>query len=152
MRFVAFIALILSSVAFAGEYAPRKLSMSFFGDGLNRIHYRCEVAKDLVMVHLENLGATNIKLNCAGGLEDWGPSRMLTPMHISAKFDVPVATSNDAVETVVIKSQSFNEDCFLNTQFLNQALPLFPAAKVVKKQASCMNNYSRWSYTVELSK
>lgn len=154
MRSLILLSLFVCSHAFAGEYVAKKLDFTFLGDDMgNRIYYRCEVVKSLVAKHLESLGAISTNVKCFGGLEDYARMPQWAPITVTAFFEVPVPAENSAREVLVLKPQNLAfEDCFLNTKFLKTAIPFFPGVKVLKKSTSCLNNYSRWSYTVEIAK
>lgn len=153
MRLFVLLSLLVSTAAFASEYTASSLKFSFFGDNMgNRIYMRCESAKKIVEARLTDLGAQNISVKCAGGLENWSTSTVLIPVNLSAKFDVPAVQENPTVKTVVITAGNVaHQDCHFNTQFVKKALPLFPATKVTKSRASCSTNETRWSYTVEVA-
>lgn len=152
MRLFVLLALVTSSV-FASEYQATKLKFSFYGDNFgNRIYMRCESAKKIVESRLADLGAQNVEVKCAGGLENWGTSTVLIPVNLSASFDVPAVQENPTVRNVEITAgRVAHQDCHFNTQFMKKALPLFPTVKVLKKRASCSTNESRWSYSVEVA-
>lgn len=154
MRALILLAFLVSSHVFAGEYVPKKLQFNFLGDDMgNRIYYRCEVVKTLVANHLESLGAISTNVKCYGGLEDYARMPQWSPITVTAHFEVPLPAENSVHEVVVLKTKGVAfEDCFLNTSFLKTAIPLFPGVKVLKKSTSCLSNYSRWSYTVEIAK
>lgn len=153
MRLIVLLSLLVSATAFASEYTASSLKFSFFGDNMgNRIYMRCDSAKKIVEARLADLGAQNVTVKCAGGLETWSTSTVLIPVNLSAKFDVPAVQENPTVKTVVITAgRAAHEDCHFNTQFMKKALPLFPASKVVKSRNTCSTNESRWSYTVEVA-
>lgn len=154
MRILALLILALAPHAFAGEFIQKKMTVEFFGDNSgNRIHYRCDVAQQILESQLTKLGAQSIETKCSGGLERWGYSPYWAPMTVKATFEVQVPESHSAKEVVVLNSgKRMHEDCFLSVAMVEEALPLIPGVKVLKKKNSCLNNESRWSYTVEVSK
>jgi hypothetical protein len=150
MRFVTAIALLVSvSSAFAGEYVSRR--MSFYqmpGTPGNVTFYNCDSARSMAEKHLKDLGAVNTQVRCTGGLDRWD-WRWNMPVSITASFDAPVPVGNDGVMMVKLAGR---DACDLNSQFLDQAIKLFPGATLVSRRVSCWNGRSdRWEYTVQLT-
>lgn len=147
MKLIALLAVVMTSSAFAGEYVSRKLNFSpRTHTGGNQYYYNCDFVEDRTETLLEQLGASNVRSRCTGGLN----SGMGMPAFARITFDAPVASENGVTETVVIKGW---ESCELNSEFLNKAIPLLPAVKLVSKRANCNGGRTaRWTYTVEITK
>ncbi len=150
MKFMTMIALLFAvSSAFASEYVTRKLSWSpMTNSGWTTTYYSCSWAEGQVETHLENLGAQNISVICSGGIEmGW-----TSPVFINAKFDVLVPSTNDRTRTARLSSNTFDTSCSFDVEFLDRAIKLFPAVKVVAKRASCMGSRTdNWHYVLTIS-
>lgn len=154
MRIMLLVMFILTSNVFAGEFIQRKITVDFIGDhNGNRIYYRCDVAREMLETQLVKLGAQAVQTTCSGGLERYGYSPYWAPMTVRATFEVAATGTHTAKEVVELNADDrAHEDCFLSVAMVEEALPLIPGVKVLKKKNSCMHNESRWSYTVEVSK
>ena len=150
MRTIALAALLVSSSAFAAVDAQNKVSFSVGGrGGLNYSFYNCDSVKTTVANLVQKLGGSAVSVRCSGGLDPWSNMPPM-PAFVTASFDNAVA-GNGQVDRVTLKS-SFDSNCELNTTALNALLPKFENIKVVSKRASCMDNRSRWSYELEISR
>lgn len=144
MRFLTVLALVFSVSASAGEWATRKLSFSpsTYSAG-NTTWYNCDSVERTLEKHLKDLGASNVRLTCSGGI---GYGRFPSPAVVSGKFDVPV--SAESVETITLQGR---ESCKLNTEFLDYVLPMFPSVTVLSRKASCWGGRAdSWKYTLQI--
>lgn len=152
MRLLCVMALLISCQSFASEYVQRKFQVDFHGDNSGRkIYYRCESAKKLLEDRLASVGAQAVETICTGGLESYGRIPHWQPLTLVAKFEVPTTTK----ETEVVELNAENdhhEDCFLNVTVVEELIRKLPEVKVLKKKNSCLNNYTKWSYTIEVPK
>lgn len=140
------IALFAVSSAFATEFVSRKMSWSpRTHHGGTVTYYNCDSVESTVESHLKALGAQNVRVSCSGGIEmGW-----TMPAHVSAKFDAPVPAENEIVHEETLKG---HESCYLNTEFLDAAIPMFPGVKVLSKRASCSGSrLDRWSYSLTVT-
>jgi hypothetical protein len=149
MRHLIVFALILSSTAFAGEFAKKKISFSprtYSGNG-TQTYYNCDSVEQMAESHLAALGATNIRVYCSGGFGHGNP--WPTPAYVSGTFDAPVPTSGGAPVAVELKGW---DSCDLNSEFLDYVIPMFSGVKVVRRSANCMGGHmDRWSYLLDVT-
>lgn len=149
MRTIAIAALLVSASAMA-DMGSKEVSFSVGGrGGLNYSYYNCDSVVDRVETLIEKLGGMNASVRCTGGLDTW---RGMPPMpaYVTAGFDTVGGTG--AVETITIKSDSFDSNCELNVAAMEALLPAFENIKVLKKRASCFDNRTRWSYELQITR
>ena len=150
MRFIAIAALLIAFNASAVEFVTKTFKHTDSGiDGFSRNYYNCDWAEKTVESHLEKLGASNITVNCTGGIEhdiSWG----MWPVSIVAKFDVPA--DRTMTENVVLKSSNRADSaCYFHTKLLNKLLATLVHVTVNSKKTNCMDNSSRWSYDLSVA-
>ncbi|MBY0517623.1 MAG: hypothetical protein K2P81_11975 [Bacteriovoracaceae bacterium] len=146
MRLISLLALVFCFQAAAFE-TVRFNYTDFGNDGFSRNYYSCSFAEATLESHLETLGASNISVNCFGGIESWGVS----PVSLSATFDVPTATAANHTRANAVKIQSsnrFEQSCFFNTKLLKELVKVFPNVENRSTRQSCFDNSSRWSWDV----
>jgi hypothetical protein len=147
MKFMTVIAVLFAvSEAGASEYVTKKMNWSpRTYNGGTATYYNCQSVESTVESHLEALGAQNIQVNCNGGIEmGW-----TMPANVTAKFDVSVTPGFGAVREITLKG---TESCYLNSEFLDAAIPMFPGIKVLSKRASCSGGrLDRWSYSLSIT-
>ncbi len=148
MRLIAATLMFLSFNAFSFETV--RFSYTDFGnDGFSRNYYSCDFAEAALESHLELLGASNISVSCFGGIQSWG----VTPVSLSASFDVPTATAENHTRMTQVRLESadrFETACFFHTKLLTQLLKLFPNAVTRAKRTSCFDNRTRWNYDLNV--
>ncbi|HXH29695.1 MAG TPA: hypothetical protein VNJ01_02670 [Bacteriovoracaceae bacterium] len=151
MRF-AILGLLVSASAFATEYEPRKFKYTQFSDRMgNQSYYDCEDVRRNVISSLKALGATDLNVNCYGGLNTFGGYH--TPNSISAKFSVPVSLTAETARKTTVNfrpQDAFYPACDLNVGILEEMLPLFPNVTVVTANNFCFDGRTRWNYSLEV--
>jgi hypothetical protein len=117
-------------------------------DGFSKNYYSCDFAEDALEQHLVQLGATDIKVRCSGGIEhNW-----TSPISLRASFanfesaDGRYASSR----TEVLSTRNSGDACYFHTKLLDKLLTLFPNVRVDEKSNSCMNSHSRWQYVLSI--
>ncbi len=143
MRMIALLAMVLSFNVLAVEFSHT----DFGNDGFSRHYYSCDFAEAALEGHLEALGATQIDVSCSGGIESWG----VFPVTLQARFDLPNATRENHTRATALRlkaSSRFNEACFFHTKLLNKLLKVTSNVEVNSRSAHCVDNRSRWSYSV----
>lgn len=143
--FMASLAIIFSFSAASAE----KFSFTYFGnEGWGQTYYACDYVEAQTEKVLEMFGATEISVNCFGGI-DFG---RVSPVSISATFEAPVLMGNEAPAMVKYQGDSFNPACGVNVAIVKAALPKFSNVKVLKKSDSCAFASSNFSYEFEIKK
>jgi hypothetical protein len=142
--------LLIAAILVSGSAMATEVSFSAGGrGGLNVTYFNCDSVEGQVETLIEKLGGTNVSVRCTGGLDTW---RSMPPMpaYVTATFDTVGGTG--AVENVTIKSPAWDSNCELNVPAMEALLPAFSNIKVVSKRASCFDNSSRWSYSLQITR
>lgn len=152
MRFIALLALVLTTSAFAQEYVTKKVSFTIPTLNLGtQTFYNCDSVESLVAGHVKTLGGENVKVNCTGGLDTWNPG-WSTAAFVSAKFDVlvPAGENTGGQERFIVRSNSTrSSDCSLNVFVMDKLVKHFPAIEVLERKVSCRGARGSWSYDVQ---
>jgi hypothetical protein len=139
MKFLLIALSLVSSFAFATE---RSLDLHYSGfEGRNRVYLSCDYAEDQAKFVLEQLGATNIKTNCFGGIQ-FGT---MSPISIRAKY-----TTNTSRVGEVVNLTNNNGNCFYETALVEEILRDFPITNILRQRGHCFRNDSSYQYQIEL--
>jgi hypothetical protein len=139
-KLIALIAFALSLSAFAHD---QKVSFSYSGfEGWGRTFYSCDYVEAQTEEVLELFGATHVDVRCNGGI-DFG---RMSPVMVTASFDLPVLSGREVAEVVKLKGDSRNPACGLNVTIVKALLPKFSNVSVLKKSDACAFQSSNYSY------
>lgn len=139
---LAGIALSLSFGAFAESVSFSYSGMETWGQSF----YSCDYVQTQTEHVLEIFGATDVHVNCFGGVE-FG---RMSPVSVNATFELPIL--NGAVERLSIKGDRWTPSCGVNVAIIKNLLPVFTNVTVLSKNDSCMNERSNYSYQLEIAR
>lgn len=152
MRFIALLALALTTSAFAQDYVTKKVSFTIPTLSLGtQTFYNCDSVESLTAAHIKTLGGENVKVTCTGGLDTWNP-QWSTAAFVSAKFDVlvPAGDNTGGQERFMIRSTGTRSgDCGLNVFVLDKLVKHFPAVEVLSRKVSCRGARGSWAYDIQ---
>lgn len=143
-KLLALIASVFTLTAFAHNE-----TVSFTHNGIEtwgRVYYACSYVESQTKSHLEALGATNIDVDCRGGIE-WD---RMWPVSVTATFDAPALQGNEVAVVKTIKSRPGNESCSINVLIMKTILPKFGNVSVLEKRDRCSGPNTRWSYKLNV--
>lgn len=138
---ICFIALLAFGSAQAGvpskkvSYNQDFTLKSSFGS-LDKIYYNCDTVESAIEDQMAQMGATNIQVQCHGGLDDFMPAM---PAYITLSYEaLRASTGGDvtAADWKTVSIHSFN-NCFLMTQVYEQVKGNLEM-KDVKAPARCL--------------
>jgi hypothetical protein len=122
------------------------VSFTYFGNEGNRqSYYACSYVENQAEKYLELLGATDIDVQCFGGIN---PS-WVAPVSLDASFEVPQLSGSEG-EIVEIKGDHWNPSCGINVRMIREFLKKFPHVKVLKKDDHCAFSSSNYYYQLEI--
>jgi hypothetical protein len=154
MRFIALLALILTSSAFAQEYVTKKVSFTIPTLNLGtQTFYNCDSVESLTAAHIKTLGGENVKVTCTGGIDTWNPN-WSTAAFVSAKFDalMPTGDNTGGQERFMVRSSGVrSSDCQLNVFVMDKLVKAFPAVQVLERKVSCRGARGTWSYDIQIT-
>ncbi len=151
-KFLALALLMMSTfstAAFASEAAPGStFNYTFFGNSSGRYTMvACSYAEYVAADFMEKLGATEVSIQCTGGIEPWG----IRPLTIRATYTAPDLSEGGQTETVLIESDGRDANCSFDTGLMRALLRDFPNAKKVRASDACFNHDSHYSYELEVT-
>ncbi len=136
---MAFLGLSAAQASVPAVKAP--VTQEFFLNSdfdFGKIYFSCNSVENQFTALLKTLGATDIKVNCIGGISEsspmWDASVAVTYTALRASQQTPASTQADFKEIKVNKFDS----CFLMTQLFAAVQGSFEM-KDLKVTRSCMN-------------
>jgi len=144
-KIIVIVSMLLSVAAFA---APQEVTVSYWGhEGGNEHYYSCDLARATAESHLVKLGATEIEVNCSGGIQ---PSGSMQAIYLNATFNTPDVGDRYVEEVIEIRGDAFNPACGLNVAIIRQFLKVFSNVEVLKKTDSCAFQGSNFFYQLNV--
>lgn len=145
-KLITVLSLVLSVSAVAGEV----VSFGYSGyEGWGRSYYSCDYVEAQTEKVLEMFGATEIDVNCSGGIS-YGQIWM--PVSVRAEFTAPVVSETSTTTVTKYKGDTWNPSCGINVAIVKNLLPKFANVQVLKKSDSCAFQSSNFEYTFSITK
>ncbi len=145
-KIIALVTLALSLSSLAAE----KVSFSYAGnEGWGQTFYSCDYAESQTEAYLELFGATEIDVNCFGGIS---AGTIISPVSVTAKFELPVLNGTEVAQVVDVKGDTWNPACGINVYIVKRLLPKFSNVKVLSKSDACAFQSSNYSYKFSITK
>lgn len=102
------------------------------------VYYECSSAEDQIEDMLVKMGATNVHVQCSGGLDTFNPI-MTVPAHVTVSYETMRAATNSSDATSAdwkaVSIHSFN-NCFMMSQVYENVKDSFEM-KDLKAPRSC---------------
>jgi hypothetical protein len=142
------IALAIALTSFA-TLARETVSFSHSGlEGWGVSYYSCDYVEARTEQVLEMFGATQVQVDCSGGIE-FG---RMSPVMVTASFEAPALVGTEVAQTVKYRGDVWNPSCGINVKIVKSVLPKFSNVTVVKKSDSCAFQNTNYSYEFSIVK
>jgi hypothetical protein len=141
--------LVLTTIIFSSLVSAQVIRFShtdFGRDGFGQYYYNCTSAESSLEGYLAELGVQDVRVNCYGGIENWG----MFPITLEARFTAPQGQTE--TEVLFSSRQRGDSSCFFHTKLLNALLAKLAHVKVISKRDRCSSQDSSWSYKLSVKK
>lgn len=132
----------------ASKPASERFFFTFTGNWSgNYTMVSCDYAEYVAQDFMRKLGATNVSVNCSGGIQPYG----VYPINLNVNYDAVVLGERTRVRTIDIDSQVWNSNCVFDTRLMRTLLREFKNVKPVSQFDSCFQSDSRYSYRLDVT-
>ncbi|GEM_PF-6532437 len=129
MKKLIFQAIFFAS--FTAFSAEQEVQFIYYGTEEDyEAYYACSYASDQADIYLKSMGATDIKIDCKGGLR--GPYDWHDPLKLVASFNYAPLS-----QEVEIKSDHLFTACAMNTRMIKEFVKVIPGVSILEKRDKC---------------